>query len=873
MAQAAAQAIQVLADAAGHSGPAAQAQADPQVLGALQVLAPIAAGGDAAALAAIAPSVPAAQAQPQSQAALQVLAAVDAGVALHAANAAGGDAAAIAAIAPAAVVGVQSAVAALAPVVVAANVNAAIALNQAAINAVVPAVSALAAGAGANQAGPAAAQAIVPANAAAAAAAVPRLGLLAALASGSSGAALAIGNAVSTNLRNVAGIMMPAQGAAPVPALALLPQGQGAVAANVQQLPQGGAGVAQPPLPAAQPVRAPGRVNNYIMRGNPIRGPDIQNRQHIVGQLAQNLIIDSAIIAQAIQGEVEFLAAYNIRPGHPGYDVILSELVLLRIQSVLGGVHLTLNASHFLDRADLPAQISANDYRRRLTILESQAQALIASAGVYADQRRLDMIIKYRRESLTEQLIATELNAMYERIKYGQHGQLITDYGPFMDGIHAAILTMNAAADAGVADQAGTTFLTQTYPGLLALMPVTIHNQVIKIKLRQIEAAACLYAYYLSTDPAGPGPHDANRANINLDYLTSNIRVFMTSEGRVAQLGLSRFRVDLAPALGLNPYRYLFDRTVMDLGRFMFRFGNNTRLAALTLLSQLVHSHPTSQALNPAFIHQMMVAIEEQLGASNSDPGSLVFADPFIRDGQGQIVGAHLGGAGVGANVDIRMTEENLYFCINTIVDNMVNNGTIDADKTTLKEYFRELIILCSAGCPDVIPALDGARIIINPYYKIEMQFRAAVFSYTASSAVLEAKTAAFAASRSEKTNPKKAAAALAKAKQLAVVATEMSERANEAKKLFENATAAGLSFQDEAKEALKLEKTRMNNAGGRHDAGYRNNLERNLKALRRGGKSVNIGKFKRNNYGNKTKKIKKTHRKKARNRKQSRRQ
>jgi hypothetical protein len=711
-----AQAGQVLAQA-GQGDPAAQAQ----VPAAIQVLAPVAAAGNPAAIQAIEPV------------------------------AAAGDPAAIQALAP----------------VAAGNVDGAIGGDRAQINAIVPAVSALAAAAGAgNQA---AIAAIVPANNAAAAAAgaviaatAPRLGLLSALASGSAATASAIGNAVSGALSNVTGRVLSARPS--VPALAPLPQSQGPQANAPQGLPaiqqagqagvpavQLGAVVAGQPIPnvqalpqAAPPVAPPAgavRANQgqYRMRGNPIRGPSIQDREHIVGQLANNIIMTPEIIAESIIGEMNFLSAYNIIPGYPGYDVILTELVLLRLQLILGGVFLTINSSHFLDRAQVAAEIEANDYRRRLSILESQAHALIASAGVYANQLRLDMIIKFRRETLTEELIANELNSAYERIKFGQHGQIINDYGPFIVGMRAAINTMTtsgqaerAAGDIPAARlieiPAGERFLFETYPNLLRMLPVTIHNQVIKIKLRQIEAAASLYAYYLATDPEQDqrGPH-AGRPHINMDYLDRVVRVFMTSDNRLTQLGINRFRVDLAPALGLNPYAYLFDRTVIDMGRFLFRFGNNTRLGTLALLSQLVHSHPTSQALNPQFIHQMMVAIEEQLGASNSAPGTLVLADPLVRNAQGEITGVSLGGAGFEA--PISLTDDDITRYISTIVGNMVNNTATPDDKITLQTYFRSLIDACIAGNPANLPCIPGGpdATIANPYYDIEDSYQTAV--------------------------------------------------------------------------------------------------------------------------------------------------
>ena len=746
-----AQAIQVLG-AALQGDPAAQAQA-PGAIAAIAPLIVAAAQGDAAsqaqapgAIAALAPFIapgnpaladaadalaPAAAAG--NQAAIQALAPL-----VAPGLAAGNPGAVVAVNAAAAAAGNQAAIQALVAVgagnpgaVVAVNAAAAVAGNQAAIAAIVPAINAAVGGNNpaalipANRAVNASANAVVAAGGAA-----PRLGLLASLASGSSVAASAIGGAVSSTIQNLAAVtgrMLPvAQPAAAqpaVPALALLPQGAGApmlvmgqpVAGNVQALPSAANAHQRPQVQ---------NRNNFVMRGNPIRGPPIQDREHIVGQLAQNLIITPDIIREAIENEAIFLAAYQIRPDYPGYDVILTELVLLRLQILLGGIHLSLNASHFLDRADLPVQISVNDYERRLMILESQASGLIASAGPYANQLRLNMIVKFRRESLTEQLIATELNAMYERIKYGRHGQIINSYGPFMDGIRQAIVDMNANPDPHVAATQGNNFLTVTYPNLLALMPVTIHNQVIKIKLRQIEAVACLYAHYLTT----------RQANINLDYLTSNIQVFMQSDNRVEQLGVSRFRVDLAQAVGLNPYRYLFDRTIMDMGRFIYRFSNNAALGAFTLLSQLLHSHPTSQALNPAFIEQMMVAIEEQLGASNSAPGSLVFVgDPLIRDAAGQITGVSLGGAALEDDeIDLELSDQPLSYYIRIIVGNLVNDKTSLEQIEYLISYFNRLFVSCNRATPpqyiECIPEDDGTiNNIENPYFHIEGIYNNAV--------------------------------------------------------------------------------------------------------------------------------------------------
>ena len=767
-AQAQAQAIQVLVAASqGVQVPAQQAQ------DAIGVLGQPARQGDPAAIAALVP--PAVAGDPAAQAA------VNYGVAFHAAQAESGNPAAIGAIAPPAASGNPAAIAALAPVVVA-NVDGAIGGNHVSINAVVPAVNALAvAASGGNQA---ALAALTPANnavngAAAALAAniagqpvagqpvagqpARSIGLLSVLASGSAAAAAAIGSAFTGNVRNIVRTVLPAGRL--VPAFAPLPQGPGRQANALQALPalpqgqvvvpaaQAGAlavnapipNVQQPPQAAVAPTTAPPvRANQgqFRMRGHFNRGPTLDARATIVGQLAQNLIVTPEIITEAINGEMEFLAAYNITPGYPGYEVILTELVILKLQIILGGVFLTLNSAHFLDRAQVATEIEANDFRRRLTILESQAHGLIASAGVYADQLRLNMILKFRRESLTEQLIATELSSAHERIKYGLHGQIINDYGPFMSRMRVAIDTMNASAGieraavaAAVANgriananaargaariaerDAGTQFLEVEYPNLLRMMPVNLHNQVIKIKLRQIEAAACLFAYYLIS----------GNVYIDREYLERVLAVFMTSDNRLTQLGINRFRVDFAPPLGLNPYAYLFDRTVIDMGRFMFRFGNNTRLGALTLLSQLVHSHPTSQALNPQFIHQMMVAIEEQLGAINSAPGTLVLSDTFTRGPDGSITGISLGGAGFKG--DLSLTDVDIDSYIRAIVGNMVNNGTSAGDKTILEQYFRGLFHLCIAGNPANLPCIPGGADveIPNPYYDIERIYQRAV--------------------------------------------------------------------------------------------------------------------------------------------------
>ena len=226
----------------------------------------------------------------------------------------------------------------------------------------------------------------------------------------------------------------------------------------------------------------------------------------------------------------------------------------------------------------------------------------------------------------------------------------------------------------------------------------------------------------------------------------------------------------------------------------------------------------------------MMVAIEEQLGASNSAPGSLVLAgDPLIIDPEtGQITGVRIGGAGVGANLII--TPANLLVYIDTIVDNMVNNGATAADKTTLKDYFRVLTASCIAddipeNLPILIdPAFPDTTTIPNPYYDIEMMYRQAVRSYSGA-------VEAHARARAKAMTPEDRARAKA--------AAEAAARMVELKKAKNN--------------GKKLPKT----------SGPANSTR-----SRRSTTTSMYG-------GNKTKKIKKfkTHRKKARNRKQSRRQ
>ncbi len=554
-----------------------------------------------------------------------------------------------------------------------------------------------------------------------------------------------------------------------------LAPGVGAVPAAALQ-----PGLAVGAVPAAQAAGAaapPQLAPPYQMRRANVGflPPPRADRDHAINQL-RNYTLTPEIIAQEIENERAFLESYNILPNLPGYNVILTELVTLRLALIIGGVYLTMNSFHFTDRAAGPAVDTLSDYKARLRVLENQTEGLIENGLRQGSARRAAMIVKFRRDVYTEALLAEKLNNLYEKIKYGLHREQPQHYGTYIDGLQAEVYVMlqaakaAAAADAlataaqgvaqaaaqgvaqaaaqgvaqaaandimdaliegipaartasqvayqasggdlaaaraaGVADinnafaaanplyqsagtilalviaaslgnvqsavdagttaftaasTAGNTFLTRFSTGL-SLLPPAVHNNTIKLKLREIEAAACLYAFYLRNPsfypPGGPEAQAATQAvqqgqpapglpynvierYINLDYLGNTLLHFTDTDNRVQALRVSMFNIPAIQAAGCNPFLYLLDRTIIDMGRLIGRFANRTRIGTLAIAGSLCEylnntiPFGAMYNLDDPYIHQIRIAIEYELFARRPEIVVPPHVDPVPQGLQG----------------------------------------------------------------------------------------------------------------------------------------------------------------------------------------------------------------------------------------------
>jgi hypothetical protein len=514
--------------------------------------------------------------------------------------------------------------------------------------------------------------------------------------------------AVIANPANSLAVLVDPAQAAQAAQAAAIPANVQAMAAQVAVPPQ------QPgPAPRSVPVRPP-----YVMPRAAIRHDvPLADRIGAVDAI-RNLTITPAIIAESIQTEAEFLTGHNIvNIPNSGYETILTELILLRISLIIGGVYLTINSGHFTDMADLPAQVSTQDYRRRLRILENQSEGLIENARRHGYNIRVDMIIKYRRDVFTETLIAEQMFNTYQKIKYGQHIEQPTSYGPYIEGLRTIINTLFAGG-AGAAE--GNAFFV-SFLQMITLQPVSVHSNTIKLKLREIEATACLYAYCLTNSPGSNLLDQAQLVRI--------LRSFTETPDRMRALGINAIRADLAASVGVNPFMYVLDRTILDIGRFTYRMLNTSRIGLAALFNSLytvLDGIDNPIPYEPALVAEIERAIGGYLYNDVEDDqsrGGLLIMDEIenvINPATGErITVVHLGGA----------TVSDEYRMINGYAP---PNGKIGIHPHLIN-YISELCKNSMKGPTayiPMIPGVVGSTSYVNPYYQINKKFVEACNKY-----------------------------------------------------------------------------------------------------------------------------------------------
>jgi len=522
------------------------------------------------------------------------------------------------------------------------------------------------------------------------------------------------------------------QAAIPNPAAdpaAVAQQLQGQLQAAAAQSVPGQAAQAAAPLPVQPP---------YVMRRPQLapRGAPIPERLAALNDVKRNLTITSDIIQESIRNEIEFLNGHNIIniPGS-GYNTMLTEVTLLRISLIIGGVFLTVNSAHFTERANLPAQLTGNDYRRRLRVLENQSEGLIDSARRRGEMTvRTDMIMKFRRDTYTESLIAEQLFYTYEKIKYGQHLDQPQHYGPYMIELRTHILNMFALG-AGVAQ--GNAFFAN-FLQLINLYPASIYSNTIKLKLREIEASACLYAYYLT--------QGENYQSIDHEQLIRILRSFTETDNRLAALGIRTCRLDLAGLVGYSPFHYLFDRTILDMGRFAYRMTSSAKIGLATLFSSLytlADSFDNPIAYDPQVSAQIAELLERHIygrvlalapdpaaagaaagaaannagaaGADNAEGGLLIMDNIIaVRQPNGKIrYDLRLGGAGM-------QQAPSLYDQVFAILD--LHEG--------YKQYIANILVSSANGVNTHLRNFTNSADVENPYYTINDKFLTACKKY-----------------------------------------------------------------------------------------------------------------------------------------------